>query len=795
MEVFKVFATMSLMDMISGPLGSISEKMKLLGQGVDSLGGRMGKLAVAMAPVALAAALVLGGLTLIATSGLATEKALGELATLGVKDFAAMEKAATNASNTMAGITKDTFITAAYDIKSGISSLSDSGVAAFTELAAVTSQATKSTIADMTNLGATAYGVFKKMYADMSDQNFGTMLYAGVASSVQLFKTTGSAMNQAMSNAGAAATNANRPLEEQLAILGTLQNTMEASVAGTAYKNFFRDASKGFGDLGIKATDATGQMRSMPDLLADLEAKLGPLNQMKLDKITKAFGAETGAMIQNLLGKSGELKASIDSVGSAMKDGRGFLDNMASSMNMGLGPALAILKQRTQNLAEEFGKHLSPALTVVVLAISDFALRMQDAAKNPIVGFLLKLVGGISAAVIAATALSGAIWLVTAAVPMLTAALTPLATAVMAITWPVWLVIGAVAALYLAYKTNFGGMADTLDRWWSKISLVGRGVMAVFATLTGGVGEIKGQLAKDIEAAGLTGLVTTVGRIVNRFRLLFTSFWEALAPLGEKLGGLFGPVFSALGQALAALLKPFALLIGLISGKAADTGASNWATLGKVLGTIVYVAAMVVAFALRMLLAPVQILGMVLPWLVDKFLWLAGVISDLPGLIADAVHGALTSVVEAISGFSLYDAGASLLGTFADGILSMLSAPADAVRQALDWVGRLLPHSDAEEGPLSTLTASGMATLNTMGLGMQAAAPDLRRTLDDALGQAVPALEASAEVSLNSPRKAGGEGSGGRTIHINIASLALPGVTDAQGFLGEIQRYVEQHDA
>ena len=60
MEVFSVFATLSLVDMISGPLGRVRNAMKGVEGGVASLGKRMGDLALGMAPVALAAGVMLG---------------------------------------------------------------------------------------------------------------------------------------------------------------------------------------------------------------------------------------------------------------------------------------------------------------------------------------------------------------------------------------------------------------------------------------------------------------------------------------------------------------------------------------------------------------------------------------------------------------------------------------------------------------------------------------------------------------------------------------------------------------
>ena len=67
---------------------------------------------------------------------------------------------------------KADFISAAYDIKSGIASLSDEGVAEFTSLAALTAKATKSTAGEMTSLFATGYGIYKDYYSDLSDMEF-----------------------------------------------------------------------------------------------------------------------------------------------------------------------------------------------------------------------------------------------------------------------------------------------------------------------------------------------------------------------------------------------------------------------------------------------------------------------------------------------------------------------------------------------------------------------------------------------------------------------------------------------
>lgn len=71
-----------------------------------------------------------------------------------------------------------------------------------------------------------------------------------------------------------------------------------------------------------------------------------------------------------------------------------------------------------------------------------------------------------------------------------------------------------------------------------------------------------------------------------------------------------------------------------------------------------------------------------------------------------------------LNSFSLFDSGRKLLQTLANGIKSAVSIPVNAIKGALSKVRKYLPFSDAKEGPLSELTASGMAIMHTLSQGM-----------------------------------------------------------------------------
>ena len=498
-------------------------------------------------------------------------------------------------------------------------------------------------------------------------------------------------MAGAISTLGAVATKGNVPLQEQLAIMGMLQATMSGSEAGTKYKAFISSTAKAGGQLGLNFLDANKQVKSMPAILDILKSKFGEtIDAAEKVKIQKAFGTqEAVAVIDLLYNKTGALRDNIGSLGGAMQKGQGFTLDMAQTMNKDLGATLDKGRQRVRNLVEMIGGMFAPAVNKIIGAVSGFVLILMGwiGRNKELVKTVLTVAAGISAVIVGVTALA-------AAGAILGFVMTWIAGSVALISWPLWAIIGVVSLLYVAWRSNFGGIADIVGGFYTKVSLVVRGVLAVFRTLVDGQGVITGKLAEDIQAAGLVGLVTTVGRVVY------------------KVQTFFGTLF--------------------------DTFKTAW------------------------------------------------------NFWADV---------------SLYDAGAALIDTFVAGIKARIAGPMEAIKGVLTKVRNFLPFSDAKEGPLSQLTASGMAVMDTLAAGMaknqgivrnaaaagmagialSVGAPDL------ALASDIPAVgsELSQPVSKDIVR----EKEGGRKIVIENLHITLPSVSDAGGFLKELQKLVESYDA
>ncbi len=129
-------------------------------------------------------------------------------------------------------------------------------------------------------------------------------------------------------------------------------------------------------------------------------------------------------------------------------------------------------------------------------------------------------------------------------------------------------------------------------------------------------------------------------------------------------------------------------------------------------------------------------------WLRAPFSSLVGFASSAWSTIRGAASSAFSSMLSGLRGLvtGAFASGRSMMTTIASGIRSAVSAPYDTLRSALSRLRKLLPFSDAKEGPLSTLTRSGAAMLEAFSSGIARASKLPSQTLKQALGFAKSAV-------------------------------------------------------
>ena len=323
------------------------------------------------------------------------EEARGALATLGMDNLNAIVAAGRDLQSQIPGITSSSYLQAAYDIKSGISTLSDEGVAAMTKAAAITARATRAHVTEMSELFAVAHGTYKRQFADLTDGAFGDLFSGTLAKAVQQFKTTGSGMRQAMVSAGAGATNLGSTLAEQIATLGMLQQTMKPEGAGTSLAAFARSAGKAqeaFDKLAgsarnpvaVRVLDEGGMLRALPDILRDLEYRYGDvLDASEKLEIQQAFGSEEAVrLIDTLWGQREALAANTTAMRSAGGAGLEVARSMATLRADNFNDQMVQLRQNIDLAKTVFAEALAPEIAAQAPGLAKFAEQMGRLAKE-----------------------------------------------------------------------------------------------------------------------------------------------------------------------------------------------------------------------------------------------------------------------------------------------------------------------------------------------------------------------------------------------------------------------------
>ncbi len=555
-------------DKIAGPLKNTE---KMVADAADRMNRRL-KLSLKLGAVGAASGGVAFGVQQMVT-GLTdsirqVEKAKGELATLGVKDLDAVVRRGQQMQMQLAGVTADAFVRASYDIKSGISTLTDQGVADMTASAMVTAKATKAQAEQMTSLYATSYGIFKKQFNDLNDAEFGDAFGAMLAKSVQAFKTDGSQMQQAIESAGAGAVNLGMTMREQLALLGMMQQQMAAGEAGTALRAFatnaaaaeeaFADLAKGAGGnpIRVRVLDEKGGLRSIADVMADLKARYGEtLDAIEAAEIKKAFGTdEAMKMINALYGQEAAIRANAEALGDAGRQGAAFTAEMAKAADANWDSAMVLMSQKMDVFRQKLGGALLPVLQKLLPVIDGMIDRVVAwADANPdllagigaaVVGFgavaavlspvllgLGSLVGTWAVASYGATRLALALRRLGPAFRLVTQAILWMGRALLAN--PIGIAVAAVAgAAYLIYR-NWEPISAWFSRLWGNI----RDIFSGFSQFLSGI--FSGDLGGAVDGLkraweGLKGYYQTLW---NGIEGIFRWAWEnGIKPVTDALG-------------------------------------------------------------------------------------------------------------------------------------------------------------------------------------------------------------------------------------------------------------------
>lgn len=584
-------------------------------------------------------------------STLKTQKALAYVASSGVKDLNRMKEAAEDFTNTWAGTTQESFLNSLYEIKSGLYTLTDEMVAKMTTTTGVLAKATKSTVDEMQSLLPIMWGILRPARGGITDEAFMNELAGGLAYSVKIYRATGKYMGDAFSQATSIATQQGISMEEQFAVLGQLQQTMTGSEAGTKMRALAVNVPRGVElakkhDIDIQLTDTKGMILPLIDIISNVRSKYGErLNADAMEEVRKVFGSrEATSTIINLLPYVDKMRQDSADIRKAMSEGMPVAMEMAKTAADQMGDSWEVFAQRINNLKQSIGEAIIPFFMPILNFVGNIVIGLQKLAKQ-YPGFI-RLITAFASLISIMLITVGAVYILSAAFQIINAAMLLMKSRVallraefmkfMITMWPLLLMAGL---FYIAFKTNFMGVADifnntlkSIQKFFNNVKMVFDGLKELISTFADDKGMISEEMRQKLVDAGLWDITKKVFMIYTRLRYLWDGMKEGFKDFWTTLVAILKPIREALVEyvlkPLAGLLAKFGIVLPVLDKLIAPNqeNANTWKEVGYWIG--------VVAGALMTLALAAKIIGPLIS--IGKFIF------SIVKNIARLVRGVMT---------------------------------------------------------------------------------------------------------------------------------------------------------
>ena len=273
--------------------------------------------------------------------------------------------------------------------------------------------------------------------------------------------------------------------------------------------------------LGLDVYDSEGNMRSLNDILGDLNTSMdGMTAAEKSNIIGQIFNKTDLSSVNALLANTGttwdELQQSIiDSGGAAQQMADTQLDNLQGQ--------LTILKSALEGLAISFGELLLPAIKTIVGWVQKFVdwLNGMDEGTKKVVTTIALLAAALGPVLIVIGKVVSAVGTIMTIVPKVAGVINTVKTVFAALNTtmlanPIFLIIAAITALVAAFIYLWNTNEDFRQFWinlWENVKEV---AIAVWEAI------------KNFFAAAWEAISSTAQAVWNGIKDFFSGLWEGI---------------------------------------------------------------------------------------------------------------------------------------------------------------------------------------------------------------------------------------------------------------------------
>lgn len=498
-------------------------------------------------------------------------------------------------------------------------------------------------------------------------------------------------------------------------------------------------ASKLMDELGIEVFDAEGNMKSMPEVVKELEDGLeGMSSQQQAAALETLFGADAMSAWSILVGEGSD---ELGAFSKELQNSEGTADDMAATMEDNLAGSFRELMSALEGLSIEFYELGEGPLRTLVDKITD-AVRWFTGLSDETKQWIM-IAAGIAAAI------GPIIWVlgsILGAIGPIITAFKILGGVIAAITSPIGLVVAAIIAAAVLIYIYWEPIKEFFINLWEYIKDVAIAVwdwvveaweaaVQFFIDLWNGIKEFFSGLWESITETVSNAWDRIVESFVNakdRVMDIITSVYDWL---NDKTGGAFGTMLSTVRDNLQKMwdfIKTIwdfikntfknqlkfikSLLTGDFEGmRDAVKGQMDnikgfidaaWNFIKNIFSNVLNNIKSVVTNAFNAVRNTISnIINNIRSRISNVFGSLRGIVSNAFNAVRNAVsngmRGAYNAVTNILGNFK--DAGRRIVTSIADGIRGAIGQVKDAIGNVTSAIRNFLPFSPAKDGPLRDL--------------------------------------------------------------------------------------------
>ena len=552
-ELKKLEAQASTTNQTLSKIGEVGSKVESFGNGMVNVGKKVS--------VASAAVTAMGGAAVKTAADF--ESSMSQVqATMGItKDsMSTLDGQSVNTMDALSDLAKEMGSKTAFSASECAEALN------YLALAGYDTQEMADTLPTVLNLAA-AGGIDLASASDMVTDAMSALgmetseadtMVDQMAKTASSTNTSVSQLGEGILTIGATAKTIKGGTAELNTALGILANNgIKGSEGGTKLRNVILSlqnptdkAASTMDALGVSVYDSEGNMRSLNDILGDLNTSMdGMTAEEKANIISNIFNKADLSAVNALLANTGD---TWDEMQTSIENSGGAAQQMADTQLDNLNGQLTILKSAVEGFAISIGEALLPMVKNIVTKIQDFVTWLNNldegtkqvivkiglfiAALGPALVIMGTVISKVGVAMQAFSKLGLKITSLVSNAGGISGVFSKAGAAIMGINPVVIAVVAAIAVLVGA----FVHLWNTNEEFRDKVIAIWERIKSVFSGFAQGIVERLNALGFD-----------------------FQNFKEVVSAIWEGLCNFLAPVFEGVFTQIANILKG---VLGVITG-------------------------------------------------------------------------------------------------------------------------------------------------------------------------------------------------------------------------------------